>query len=82
VPAARRHLSLQQAFGKAVRARREALPDSVSQEDLGDLAELHRTYISEIERGLKNPSLTTIARLATALKVKASTLVADVEQLM
>ena len=41
---------------------------------------MDRTYISELERGLKNPSLTTIARLSEALKTRASTLIADSER--
>lgn len=71
------HAALQRAFGVALRARREKL--GLSQEDLAFEAEVHRTYISELERGLKNPSLLTIARLATALGTQASALVRDAE---
>lgn len=73
----RRPQAFQTAFGKALRRRRERL--EVSQEALAFTSEIHRTYISELERGLKNPSLTTIDRLAAALKTKASTLIADAE---
>lgn len=40
-----------------------------SQEDLGFEAELHRTYISGIERGLRNPTISIVARLAAVLSV-------------
>lgn len=73
----KRPQAFQTAFGKALRRRRERL--EMSQEALAFTSEIHRTYISELERGLKNPSLTTIDRLAAALKTKASTLIADAE---
>lgn len=73
----RRPQAFQNAFGRALRRRRERL--DVSQEALALTSEIHRTYISELERGLKNPSLSTIDRLAVALKTKASVLIADAE---
>jgi transcriptional regulator with XRE-family HTH domain len=42
---------------------------NVSQEELADLADIHRTYIGGIERGERNPTLTMIVRLARALGV-------------
>jgi len=53
------------AFSLNVRSRREAL--GLSQEGLAERSELDRTYISGIERGLRNPTLLTAARLARAL---------------
>ena len=41
----------------------------LSQEDLADLANVHRTYIGGIERGERNPTLTTIHKIAQALRV-------------
>jgi transcriptional regulator with XRE-family HTH domain len=43
-------------------------------------AEVHRTYISQLERGLKSPTLNMILRLSRALKASASKLVATVER--
>jgi len=77
VASSRRPQAFQNAFGRALRRRRERL--DVSQEALALTSEIHRTYISELERGLKNPSLSTIDRLAVALKTKASVLIADAE---
>lgn len=54
-------------FGKRLReVRTEA---GVSQEKLADLAKLHRTYVSSVERGKNNISLVNIERLAVALGV-------------
>lgn len=53
------------AFGRAVRERRTAL--NLSQEDLGFRSELDRTYISGIERGVRNATLKVVLRLSTAL---------------
>lgn len=59
-------------FGEKVRQRREAL--KLSQEQLADQADIHRTFISGIERGVRNPGLENILRIAQALKTEASKL--------
>ena len=66
-----------QIFGAIVRKRRT--DQGISQESLANLAGLHRTYISMLERGIRNPSLTVILQLAEALGTMASTLMADLE---
>ncbi len=53
------------AFGQRVRARREAL--GYSQEELAEMAHLHRTYIGSVERGERNVSILNICRIAEAL---------------
>lgn len=53
-------------FGEHVRARRLAL--GLSQEELAELADVHRTYVGMIERGEKNITLRNIAKFAKALK--------------
>jgi transcriptional regulator with XRE-family HTH domain len=60
-----RKTGLQIAFGKAVRKAR--LEKGLSQEELADLAGLHFTYVSSVERGERNISIENIARLAKAL---------------
>ena len=57
-------------FGANVRARREA--KELSQEKLAELADLDRTYISSVERGLRNISILSVVRIAKALKISAS----------
>jgi len=66
------------AFGKAVRKlRREK---GVSQEALADLAGIHRTYIGDVESGVRNLSLLNIVRIANALEIPVSKLVLEMER--
>ena len=58
---------LQAAFGNAIRALRKQRGHS--QEQLAERSHLHRTYISDVERGTRNLSLQSMARLAEALEV-------------
>ncbi len=51
----------------------------ISQEELGFRAGVHRTYISQIERGIKSPTLKVILKLGRALGLPAAKLVAAVE---
>lgn len=54
-------------FGKRFRQLR--LARRLSQEQLAEKANLHRTYIGAVERGERNPSLKSILRIARALDV-------------
>ena len=56
------------SVGKNVRKFREAV--GLSQEQLAFETDLHRTYISGVERGVRNPTVLVLDRLAKALKVK------------
>jgi transcriptional regulator with XRE-family HTH domain len=69
-----------QTLGEAIRARRGEI-DGLSQEGLADLSGLHRTYVSEIERGLRNPSYRNLVKLAVALELPLSELVARAERI-
>ncbi|MBE9225512.1 helix-turn-helix transcriptional regulator [Phormidium sp. LEGE 05292] len=68
-------LSIKQRFGLAIKQRRGEL--GISQEELAFRSGLHRTYISDIERGTRNPSLENIEKLAKALEISISTLFAN-----
>jgi len=59
-------------FGVSVKNWRSRL--GISQEELAGRAGLHRTYVSDIERGARNPSLESIDKLARALKISVATL--------
>src|ERR1041385_9265057 len=59
-------------FGAAVRKLRQGM--GISQEELAGRAGLHRTYVSDIERGERNVSLESIAKLAVALQTSLSNL--------
>jgi transcriptional regulator with XRE-family HTH domain len=61
-----------QSFGVAVRRRREDL--GYSQEGLGYRAGIHRTYVSDVERGARNPTVRVIWKLAFALDTSPSEL--------
>ncbi|XMB85920.1 helix-turn-helix transcriptional regulator [Mycoplasmatota bacterium WC44] len=59
-------------FGNAVRYYR--LKQKISQDELGRLSGLHRTYIGSVERGEKNATIKTVLSLALALKIEPSDL--------
>lgn len=65
-------------FGQNVRAERQR--QALSQEGLADRAGLHATEVSRLERGVRDPRLSTIVRVAAALRVSAASLVEGVEQ--
>ena len=54
-------------FGKKLREAR--LKKNLSQGDVARILGVHRTYISGLERGRRNPSLLTVQKLAKALRV-------------
>jgi len=72
------HIDLGLRFGQAVRRLREA--QRWSQEELAAQAGLNRSYLGEIERAAVMPSLATAAKLAQALAVPLSSLIARCEQ--
>ena len=69
---------IRERFGFAVKVRREEL--SLTQEDLADRAGIHRTYLSDIERGSRNVSLINIERVSSALALPISELFRLVER--
>jgi transcriptional regulator with XRE-family HTH domain len=62
-------MDLPQILGRNVRDARQRL--GISQEELAFRAEMKRSYVSDLERGTRNPSVKAIARLAGALEVEA-----------
>lgn len=63
------------SLGGAIKSARSEL--KITQEELADRAGLHRTYVSDVERGLRNISLESIEKLADALNVSISRLFAQ-----
>ncbi len=63
------------ALGNAIRAHRKVR--GWSQEELGERAGLHPSYIGQIERGTKKISLVTLHKISAALKVKMSDLLQE-----
>ena len=62
-------------FGNNVKKYREKI--SLTQEVLADISGIHRTYISGIERGVRNPTITVAAILAESLNIEPSALFKD-----
>lgn len=67
-----------EAFGLAVRRQRQRL--GLSQEKLSFEAELDRTYVYGVERGVRNPTVRSVRRIAVALGVRPSALFLAVER--
>lgn len=66
---------LRLVFAKSVRRIRQE--SGYSQEQLADICDLHRTYISDVERGNRNISIDNIEKIAEALNVPASELLKE-----
>lgn len=64
-------------LGQLVKQQRTAL--GISQEELGLRANLDRTYISGVERGVRNPSVTALVSLASGLGITVSDLLENLE---
>lgn len=73
------NLELERIFGEVLRKRRAEF--GISQEELAFLAGVDRTFVSRIERGIRQPSLRTLIGLGQALKISAADLVLEAERL-
>lgn len=71
-------MSIQLIFGQNVRFFREK--KGWSQDRLSEKSELHRTYISGIECGVRNPTLEIVQQMATALDVAIQDLFIEQER--
>lgn len=69
-------MEIRKLVGRNVRRLREA--QSLTQEELAFSAELDRSYVNGIERGIRNPTVTVIARIAEALGVRPDELLLGV----
>jgi len=67
--------NIRQVFAKNI--KRYRLNKNMSQEKLAELSELHRTYISDVEREMRSISLDNIAKIASALEVEVNKLFID-----
>lgn len=71
--------TIEQRFGSVIRQARKR--QSWSQERLAEVADLNRSYLGEIERGVVSPSLATIRKLAQALDSPITALIEPLEPL-
>lgn len=69
---------LHQAFGRVLSDLRRQ--QGLTQEELAERAGVHWTYVSQLERGIKSPSLATIAALAESLKLPPHELLRAAEE--
>ncbi|OUW74938.1 MAG: transcriptional regulator [Saprospirales bacterium TMED214] len=68
-------MDVRKKFGKRLRDLREER--GWSQEEFADRAGLHRTYVSAVERGIRNPTLSVLERLAKALGLSMAGMVGE-----
>ena len=76
-----RHTSVNQipaVFGRVLREERRR--QNISQEQLALYADVDRTFVSQIERGIRQPTITTLVKLSRVLQLAPSTLVARLER--
>ncbi len=71
------NIMIEDSFGRVLRELRRNR--GLSQDKLADLTDTHRTYISQLERGLRCPSLKTVEAVATALSISIRDLMELVE---
>lgn len=69
--------TFRKSLGKVVQYKRRQL--GLTQQQLANRAGLHRTYISDVERGARNLSLESIYQVSKGLSTRASNLFAEAE---
>ncbi len=72
--------SVNEAIGQCIRRLRIDL--GVSQEELAQRAGIHRTYISQLERGIKSPTLIVLTKIAKALGTRPSHILRLIETML
>ena len=66
------------ALGKVISDLRKSA--GISQEELADRASIHRTYVSQLERGLKSPTIVILVKLAKALNTTTSKILRAIDE--
>lgn len=70
-------MNFEKILGRTIAEQRRKA--NLTQENLADLCELHSTYISQLERGMKSPTVRVLRDIAKALGTSASKLLAKAE---
>lgn len=71
-------IDIKEKIGKVIRKRRLLL--HLSQEELGAIVGIHRTYISDVEAGRRNIGIDNLYKISIALKTSLSKLIEDAEK--
>jgi transcriptional regulator with XRE-family HTH domain len=69
------YMDIRKQIGNNIRKRRDAL--GLSQEALAHDSGIHRTYISGLERGIRNPTVTIVQSIALALDISPAKLLEE-----
>lgn len=72
--------ALESAFGQTLRRLRES--KGLSQEELADCCRIHRTYVSQLERGLKSPTLRLVWKICESLETDPLVFIADMKSFL
>lgn len=70
-------MSLPKKFGAVIQRRREAM--ELSQQQLAEVAGIHRAYVKQLELGMRVPTIEVVHVLAIALKTTMTVLIAELE---
>ncbi|MDE1480420.1 helix-turn-helix transcriptional regulator [Xenorhabdus bovienii] len=70
-------MNILKSFG--LRVKKIRTEKKISQEDLAELSGLHRTYISSLERGVRNPTLTTLISVSKGLNIEINELLQELD---
>ena len=71
-------LEITKILGEVIRDRRRS--KGLSQEEFGEVAGMHRTYVGMVERGEKNITLANLVKVSQALDITASELLRQAEE--
>jgi transcriptional regulator with XRE-family HTH domain len=71
---------IKEAFGYALKDIR--IKNGLSQEELAEISDLHRTYISDCERGVRNASLVNIYKICKSLGIEMSCFFVKMEEIL
>ena len=73
-------MRLESAFGQILREHRRK--NKISQEALALQSGLDRTFMSKLERGIRQPTLMSLFKIANALNISPSQIISEVESLV
>lgn len=70
------HAEVMAKLGENIRSSRKQM--GFSQDELSKITKLHRSYVSQVERGIRNPTIISLRVLAVGLETEVETLIKDI----